>query len=219
MPSKRNTLVLFLIVLGLAAAMAVFIQERRIRVPDLNMPGVRVFTQPVNLSPFELHDHNGKVFNRERLEGRWSLMFFGYTHCPDVCPATLALMNMVTARLPAALKNTQFVFVSVDPYRDTQAVLKAFIDHFNPSFIGVTGSKTAIDQLAEETGGIYDYEDAETQELIRDPSTLDPDKAYVVSHFAGLMVIDPQARLLAHILPPHNPDRVIEVLSRLREQE
>jgi protein SCO1/2 len=133
-----------------------------------------------------------------------------------VCPTTLTVIDKVAGWLPGPLQNnTQFVFVSVDPYRDTLDKLKEYVSYFNPSLLGVTGSKANIDQLAEQVGAIYDFEDAKTHELIRDTTTLRPDGDYLVGHFAGLIIIDPQARMIAHILPPHDPDKIIDVLSRL----
>ncbi|MGD8641811.1 MAG: SCO family protein, partial [Gammaproteobacteria bacterium] len=203
--------------LGLGAAAVLITIGTRTPVPEIKMPGVRVFSEPVVIKPFELKDHTGKTFNLESLEDQWSVLFFGYTHCPDVCPATMAVMDAVAGQLPEPLqKSTQFVFVSVDPYRDTLEKLKEYVSYFNPSLIGVTGSKSAIDQLAQQTGAIYEFEDAKTHELIRDTATLGPERDYLVGHFAGLMIIDPDGRLVSHILPPHDPDRVIEVLSRFQ---
>jgi protein SCO1/2 len=209
----------FLIVAGLAIVVAGFVYQTRVSIPHIDMPGVRMFSEPVTIMPFELQDHDGKTFDLSRLEGQWNVLFFGYTNCPDVCPTTLALMDGVAGRLPPDLQEkTQFVFVSVDPYRDKQGELKEFVRFFNPAFVGVTGTAAAIDQLAFQVGGIYDYEDPESHDLIRDTSTLGPDRDYLVSHFAGLMLIDPHARLVAHVLPPHDVDKVVEVISRLQGQ-
>ncbi|MGD8567302.1 MAG: SCO family protein [Gammaproteobacteria bacterium] len=220
MPVKRRNVIGLLIALGLATATALIITGTHTPIPDIKMPGVRIFSEPVAIKPFELKDHNGETFNLDRLEGQWNVLFFGYTHCPDVCPTTLAVIDRVAGRLPDSLQNTtQFVFVSVDPYRDTLDKLKEYVSYFNPSLLGVTGSKANIDQLAQQVGAIYDFEDANTHELIRDTATLGPDRNYLVGHFAGLIIIDPEARLIAHILPPHDPDKIIDVLSRLRKVE
>lgn len=217
MPVKRHAAIGLLIVLGLATAATLIIYGTGTPIPDIKMPGVQVFSEPVSIKPFELKDHNGDIFNLDRLEGHWNVLFFGYTHCPDVCPTTLTVIDNVAGRLSGPVqKNTQFVFVSVDPFRDTRDKLKEYVSYFNPTLLGVTGSKANIDQLAKQVGAIYDYEDAKTHELIRDTTTLGPDRDYLVGHFAGLIIIDPKARMAAHILPPHDPDKIIDVLSRLR---
>ena len=85
-------------------------------------------------------------------------MFFGYTHCPDICPTTLTTLNAV-ARTIAALPNTpptpQYVFVSIDPERDTPELLAKFVPYFNPDFIGVTGTPNAIDALTKQLSVLY----------------------------------------------------------------
>ncbi|NOY73518.1 MAG: SCO family protein [Gammaproteobacteria bacterium] len=187
--------------------------------PEINTPGVRVFNQPVSIPNFTLHDHKGGVFNEARFEDKWSILFFGFTNCPDICPATMSLMNVVAKKLekrPGGLDDVQFVFVSVDPFRDDVAKLDDFVSYFNNSFIGATGEKDELDRLALELGGIYDFEDVKTHDLIRDVTQLDKGAEYLVTHFAALMVIDPKVRLVAHILPPHKVEKTIETFNTLR---
>ena len=92
------------------------------------------------LAPFSLVDQDGKAFDVDRLKGRWTFMFFGYTNCPDVCPTTLQTMKDAWKLLDKkSLDKTQMVFVSVDADRDPPAVLKKYVNYFHPDFIGVTG--------------------------------------------------------------------------------
>jgi len=188
-------------------------------IPEINTPGVRVFNEPVSIPSFTLHDHKGEVFNEARFEDKWSILFFGYTHCPDICPITMSLMNVVANKLektPGGLDDVQFVFVSVDPFRDDVTKLDDFVSYFNKAFIGATGEKEELDRLALELGGIYDFEDAKTHDLIRDVTQLEKGAEYLVMHFAALMVIDPKARLVAHILPPHDIDKTMQAFNTLR---
>ena len=191
-------------------------------VPEINTPGVRTFAKPVPVPQFTLHDNKGAVFNEARFEDKWSIVFFGYTNCPDLCPTTMSLMNVVANKLeksPGGLDDVQFVFVSVDPYRDDFDKLDEFVSYFNKAFIGTTGEKGELDQLALELGGIYDFEDSETHDLIDDVTQLGKDAEYLVTHYAALMVIDPKARLVAHILPPHEIDKTLQTFNTLRGVE
>src|ERR1700677_2042573 len=92
------------------------------------------------LPDFSLIDQEGRAFGPERLKGRWSLVFFGYTNCPDFCPATLATLAAVEKRLRSdqATVRPQVIFVSVDAKRDTPAQLAKYVPYFDPEFIGVT---------------------------------------------------------------------------------
>ena len=98
--------------------------------------------------PFELVDQNGRTTTPETFEGQWSLIYFGYTYCPDVCPTTLSIMTQALDQLgPLAAKVTP-VFVTVDPERDTVAQLKAYQEHFHPSFVMLTGSPERVREAA-----------------------------------------------------------------------
>ena len=94
------------------------------------------------LPEFELLDHNNQLLTRSNLEGKWSLMFFGYTHCPDICPTSLQTMSdMITAiDDPDVLDAVQVYFVSVDPERDRAEMLAAYVTYFNANFIGATAA-------------------------------------------------------------------------------
>jgi protein SCO1/2 len=145
------------------------------------------------LNDFALIDHRQNPFDLARLKGRWTFMFFGYTHCPDICPTTLTTLNAV-ARKIAALPNTpatpQYVFVSIDPERDTPELLAKFVPYFNPDFIGVTGTPSAIDALTKQLSVLYLKVDVPDSE------------GYLMDHSAALLLIDPQGRLHALMSPP-----------------
>lgn len=164
--------------------------------------GVSIISPPVTLPDVNLVDQDGQPFNTAHLQGGWKLLFFGYTHCPDVCPTTLTNMNQVAKKL----ENTGlgYVFVSLDPKRDTPEKLKEYVHYFNPGFIGVSGDKSEIDRLAEAVGVIYDIEgDANSDR-------------YNVNHYAAILVIDPKGRLRAHILPPHPTSKMVDVITKIR---
>ena len=99
-----------------------------------------------------LIDHKGDQFNKASLNGKPSLLFFGFTHCPDICPTTLALFNSLSDKLQDTdfFAATQFLLVSLDPARDTPEALKTYIQYFNPAFVGVTGDFLLLEELLSE---------------------------------------------------------------------
>ena len=139
-----------------------------------------------------LPDQNGQVRKLKDFSGKLVVVFFGYTQCPDVCPTTLLELNQVVralADLPARLQPS-VVFVSVDPNRDTPTVLKNYVQHFNASFIGVSGNDTELTTLTRAVGALYALS----------PSA---NGTYLVDHSASMFLIDPSAALLAVFPAPH----------------
>ena len=118
--------------------------SRAILLPDQVMT---LLPEPKPLTAFAFTDHENRVFDLSRLKGKWSFLFFGYTHCPDVCPTTLATLaraheNM--AKSKAGAEDVQFVFISVDPNRDTAGKLRQYVTYFDATFLGVTGDNAQI---------------------------------------------------------------------------
>lgn len=184
-------------------------------------PGVQTFDRPQAAPDFRLTDQNGQPFTQADLRGHWTVLLFGYTHCPDFCPTTLAALNSFHHRLesddPPLAADTRIAFVSVDPYRDTPPVLTSFITHFNPRFTAATGTPKELRQLTAPLGASYDYASPLTGEALSDGSR-QPLQDYTVNHAAGLYVFDPQARNVAWVLPPHSAARLDAVYHFIRER-
>ncbi|MCV6604787.1 MAG: SCO family protein, partial [Porticoccaceae bacterium] len=118
---------------------------------ELRNNGAIVFEKPRIFGDVALTDHNGEPFDNERLKGKWSILLFGFTFCPDICPTALAQLNKMVEPLSEEERaDLQIVMVSVDPERDTEAVLKQYVPYFNESFTGVTGNPHFIRKLAAE---------------------------------------------------------------------
>jgi protein SCO1 len=100
--------------------------------------------------PFHLIDQNGKPFSNQDMKGKPYLVFFGYTHCPDVCPTTLFEMSQLFKKLGPAANDVGAVFITVDPERDTAPVLKDYMASFDPHLRGLTGDRNAIDQAIKD---------------------------------------------------------------------
>lgn len=130
----------------------------------------------------ELTDHNGQRRTLADFKGKVVTVFFGFTHCPDVCPTTLGEMAQVMRELGNDAGRVQVLFVTVDPERDTAAVLKQYVPAFHPSFLGMTGSAEDIARTAKEFKIFY-----QRQNL--------PGGAYTMDHSAGTYILDGQGRL------------------------
>jgi protein SCO1 len=121
------------------------------------------------IADFRLLDSQGRIFSRTSLLGHPTLMYFGFTHCPDECPDTLTALARV--RKQAQVPGLQVLFVTVDPQRDTPAVLAGYLRHFDPSFLGLTGDPAELRRIAaglgigitriELPGGGYDFDHTE----------------------------------------------------------
>ena len=148
---------------------------------------------------FELIDGQGEPITEAALDGRWTMLFFGFTHCPDVCPVTLSVMNEVVDKLDATdSAPLEVAFISVDPVRDTPQVMGRYVDFFNEDFIGITGELTAINTLTSELGIVAAFTANDD----------DPDN-YTVDHTASMLLIDPQRRLRAKFNAPHEVETIV----------
>jgi protein SCO1 len=139
------------------------------------------------LRDFSLVDHTGAQVGRAALTGRPSLVFFGFTHCPDVCPMTLALLARV--RQAAAVEDLRLVLVSVDPERDSPEALARYVAAFDTDILGLTGEPDAIRAVAADFGVAVVRVDM-------------PGDTYTVDHSAAVFLLDRRARLAAVFTPP-----------------
>jgi len=146
-----------------------------------------LYGEPRPLPEFSLVDQAGHGFDRGRLLGRWTFLYFGFVNCPDICPTTLATLaeaGKALSDLPAR-DRPDVAFVSVDPGRDTPQVLARYVAHFDPSFAGVTGDAGSLDVLARALGVAV---------IIGPPAA---DGSYAVDHSAAIFLVDPEARATA----------------------
>lgn len=157
---------------------------------------------------FTLESVDGPVSTAD-LRGRLILLYFGYTQCPDVCPTSFSLMAQALNELEEQeLAQITGIFVSVDPKRDSVDRLAEYVDYFHPSFIGVTGSKDAIDRAAERYGVQYSFTEASDSAM-----------GYIVNHSAAVYLIDQQGEL--RFAFPHEtpPETMLGAIRMLFEEE
>jgi protein SCO1 len=156
------------------------------------------------LPSFSLVDERGEGFTRDQLQHQWSLVFFGFTHCPDVCPTTLAKLGEVRRRLQdlPAQSVPQVVLVSVDPERDTPAALAQYLAGFDGSFRGVTGSVADIGKFAAALGVAHRKVEMGGGQ-------------YMVDHTAVVMLVDPRGARAAIFSPPLEAEAIAEDFRRI----
>lgn len=124
-------------------------QPRLMSVAEMKLNGAYILDIPRKIGDVGLIDHNGETFTNEQLQGHWTLVFFGFTHCPDVCPTTMSFLNELMSLLEGTeSQDTRVVMVTVDPVRDTVEVLSEYVPYFNPDFTGVTGEFLDIHRFA-----------------------------------------------------------------------
>ena len=151
---------------------------------------------------FSMLDKNAAEVSNDVLKGQWNLLFFGFTHCPDVCPTTLATVDRAItqiAEMDSSLPVPDVFFVSVDPKRDTPDLLKNYVEFFNPNFHALSGTMNQMYSLINPLSIVVGYtvdEDDPTQ--------------YTVDHTASIMLVDPQLRVRGKFNAPHKANEIAE---------
>jgi protein SCO1/2 len=161
------------------------------------------------LAPFHLTDQHSQPFDRGRLGGKWSMLFFGYLSCPDVCPLTMhelgRFWQLVEDERGAPPGDLQVVFVSVDPARDSPRQLGDYVRHFNANFIAATGDKAQLDRFTQQFGAGY---------------VIEPETApgqYPVAHTSAIFLVDPLGRSVATFSQPHYATTLHAQYRRIRQ--
>lgn len=191
------------LVIAAAAAAGFFAGQWRPAAPPSLQASTALFGQERALPEFVLTDHTGRAYTRQNLEETWTLLFFGYTHCPDVCPITLATMSasMDAVRVLGG-EPPRVVFVSVDPERDLPRNLGGYVASFGEDVLGVTGPHDQLRKLTRALGVTY----------ARDGDG----PGYLVEHSAALLLVNPEGALQAVFVPPHEPDVIARDLVAIR---
>jgi protein SCO1/2 len=155
--------------------------------------------------PFELVGKDGKTVTDEDFRGRYMLVFFGFTHCPDICPAELQVMATALDDLGSDADKVVPIFISVDPERDTPEVVTVYVENFGPNFVGLTGSPEAVAEAAKAyrvTYDKYEYEDDAGN------------SNYSVDHSALAYLMGPDGEFITHIPYGTPPEKMAETLHR-----
>lgn len=152
---------------------------------------------------FHLTDHKGQPRTLSDFKGKVVVLFFGYIHCPDICPRTLANFASVAKRLGPESNKIQVLFVTLDPERDTQAVLAKFVPSFDPAFLGLYGTQQQIAETAKEYKLVYQ------KQAGKGPSN------YTLDHSAGTYIYDPSGKLRLYASYGQDVDSLVEDIKML----
>ncbi len=205
----RNTILFLLLIIGSVIGLTVnkYTSKSELNKEELRELGVVLYDTPRTFVFNPLTTYGEKTFARADTEGVWTLMYFGFTYCPDICPATLANMAQVMKELRA--KNPQFaekvkvVLVSVDPQRDNPEKLAQYVEFFDTSFVGVTSDEANLKAMAQQLNVAF--------ELVGDTTAED----YLVEHSGQVVLVNPKGDYQGFMRPPFVPQELAEALVKV----
>lgn len=210
-------LLLAVVIVGL-----LFIREERQETLILSDLGVSLFPQSKIIEPFSLTDQKGAAFTEAGLQGQWSLIFFGFSNCPNVCPLTLRELAAAQAQLLASRSEPvpQVIFATVDPARDDPARLRRYLDGFPGELVGLTGADAELAKLAAQLYVVASKSSGHGDESTHasHASSGDNEDQAGFDHSGHVSVINPAGELVAAVALPHRAENIIAALSRLDSQ-
>ncbi|MEM7101040.1 MAG: SCO family protein [Pseudomonadota bacterium] len=165
---------------------------------EMRERGVFLLPRPRAIAEIDLQDHTGARFTKATLEGKWSFIFFGFTHCPDICPTSMSVLGQVALGLernnnPNA-NQFQGILVTVDPERDTAEKLGTYATAFSPSFLGVRGTRAKTAEFA-------------TQLNVAFAKVPDGD-GYTMDHTGNIVIVNPMGHYHGFVKLPHDPETI-----------
>lgn len=195
---------LWLVLAGALALVAGVLAAVYLSTPKtLSVKSGTLLQQPRILPEFSLTDQDGAAFTHEQLVGHWTLIFPGFTYCPDVCPTTLAMLKNVETQLGPRAEQLRVAMFSIDPERDTPEQLKRYVSHFSPRFQGITTPEPGLRSMAQALGVAYAKVPGETPE------------SYTMDHSAALILINPRGELAGYFTSPLQAPALVADLGSL----
>ena len=198
---SANTLIL---IAALAAALGLWLGSRAFAPALPKLASAVLYPAPRPVPDFQLTRADGRPLTQADWKGRWTVAFFGYTNCPDVCPTTLAAFKQAHAKLRKddIADRVRFDFISVDPARDVPDVLSRYVGYFSKDFVAATGTDEELTKLTRALGLIYSREETGNGD-------------YAVDHSASAVIIDPSGREVGLFRPPFDADAMAADLKQL----
>jgi len=202
---SRNIIIGLVLGIAIAAGFALSLRDAREPVVSLTATVLPVGNE---LPDFALLDQNGAAVGRSVFEGQWDLVFFGFTNCPDICPATMTVLGQARRELGARGQDPmpRIVLVSVDPERDTPEAMARYVAYFGDDNLGLTGELVEIRKLTDALGVFFQKAGADGE-------------AYGVDHSTVVLVIDPEGRLKALFSAPHEVANLVHDLPLIMASE
>ena len=196
--SKRNIIFILFILFGISGLFTYFQSLPSLLEKKPTLATGKILTRPMEIDQFELIDQNNAAFNNKSLEGGWTVVFFGYTNCPDVCPTTIyklaEIKNVIKEKLPSTDFNT--VLVTLDPDRDSAKRLDEYIGYFDETMIGVTGTYENIQSFTSSLSVFY--------------QRINKEEGYDFNHTASIFVFDKNGLLFATMSPANTIGELTE---------
>ena len=169
--------------------------------------GVYFIEPSRNLTTLSLVDDTNSYFKFDKFKGKWNVLFFGFTFCPDICPLTMKQLQEIKKELGSESENVRFFLVSVDPIRDTPEKLRVYLDNFDKDSTGLT---SCIDQI---------YKFATQVNVPFSPVVKSDDPFYTVDHTGSLVLIDPEGKYAGFFRAPHDSEKVLLALQSLLKRK
>ena len=187
--SKRNIIFILLILTGITGLFTYFQSLPSLLEKKPTLVSGKILGRPMEIDRFELIDQKNEVFNNKSLEGGWTVLFFGYTNCPDVCPTTIYKLAEIKNELKEDLSSTSFntVLVTLDPDRDSTDRLEEYIGYFDESMLGVTGTYENIQSFTSSLSVFY--------------QRINKEEGYDFNHTASIFVFNKDGSLFATMSP------------------
>ena len=180
-----------------------FYTPRELTLDEYKALGAYLLDPPRQLADFSLIDDQGADFLPDQFKGKWNVLFFGFTYCPDICPLTMKQMADIKGLLGDSAEDMRIFLVSVDPDRDKPENLRRYLDNFDNNFIGLTG---AIDQ-------VYRFSTQVNAPFF--PVVNSPDPNYTVDHSGSLILINPEANYAGFFRAPHDTQKITKALASI----
>ncbi|MDN3030417.1 MAG: SCO family protein [Candidatus Tisiphia sp.] len=210
MQEKRqaNVIIGIIITLGLLITITSFYLWLSFETPQKPLAGRgRGYNDDVQIGgKFELTDQDDKIFNSDNLKGKLSLIYFGFTYCPDICPTSLQKIMEVINTLDKYKIDVEFVFITIDPKRDSSDVIKEYLKHFNSKFIGLTGSEQQIKEVADKFKVYYAKIDTNSED-------------YMLDHSSFVYLMDRQGKYVKHFYLNSSAQEIIEFIRVMEQQK
>jgi protein SCO1/2 len=201
MSNATSKLVPALVAIALLAGAWIFI--RAYTGPRPQPQSATVLPSPMELPDFSMLDQDARPFTRASLEDSWNLLFFGFTNCPDVCPATLQRLTAARSRLLATgLAESELpgiILISVDPERDSPEILKSYVANFGENIVGLAGNASELEKLTKRLGIFH-------------AKSAGPHGGYNVDHSSAVLLINTDAQFHALFSPPYTVDDLVHDL-------
>ena len=200
-----------IILLCIAIILILFVHrlsmDRILSPKEMVANGAVIFSTPRELSEFSLLNQHNVSVNSEILKNKWSFVFFGFTYCPDICPATLSILSEFSKSLVKTnyFDDTNFIFVSLDPARDDPASMKSYVEYFNPNFTGLTGEFLDLHRFSKQLNVAF-------QKVVTNQES----GSYTIDHSGHIALINPNGHFQGYYKPPFDLNRFLMTYKSLR---